>query len=250
MKADWIIECYKNRKRVSENDYLVGNSKPSDKNNPNVLENSTNSSLPVDTDDLEPSMSSLFKRPSLSQTEQPEIEEVAHEPEPEVQEDSNVIMPPPQNILANRSMLMESPVRKSPRSKSVFVTDETESPALRHKRLKELVPTRKSYSPASPSTPKSGSSDNDHNISNLVADMATPQRQITYHVLKEMQTKESPKTRKLRKLLETPYSSQTAGNAPPSPMPDLPDCMKSPELKIGELIHFRIFSIKLTRLFR
>lgn len=222
-----MIECYKMKKRISESDYLVGESKPSSRNSTNDSMSSPPSANRLNDSSYD--HNSFFKRPSISNKE--ESESVQKQ-----EEDSHVQMPPPQNkenvveIPDDSPPLIKSPLRRSAR-KSAFVIDETDSPALRHKRVNELANKRQSNSPASPKTPGSGSSsDSDHNISNLVSDMPTPQKQITYAVLKEMQSKESPRTKRLRKLLETPISSQAAMNAEFSPMPELPDCMKPPDV--------------------
>lgn len=239
MKGEWLLECYRARRRVSENDYLVGESKPSEKNESDDSMHSPPGS-PVNETSF--STNSLFKRQSTSNREStsPPNKTVNNGS----QEKSEELMPPPpqldDSIAENQApentekspadkSLASSPARRSLRNKSAFVVDETDSPALRHKRVNQLAKSK--TTPNSPKTPNSAGTsdgDSDHNISNLVADMETPVRQVTYNVLKEKKAQESPRSKRLQKLLETPVSSQAALNKVESPMPELPECMRPP----------------------
>lgn len=78
-------------------------------------------------------------------------------------------------------------------------------------------------------TPVCTQQENDFIISNICSDMPTPQREITKNVLLEINYKMSPKTRRLRKLLDTPVHVQGVFD-PSSPAPDLPECMKNPPI--------------------
>lgn len=64
---------------------------------------------------------------------------------------------------------------------------------------------------SSPATPPPAG---DLNISDLVKEVSTPHRDLLYNVLKEMQSKETPESQRIRKLVATP-GAQT--KTPPTP---------------------------------
>lgn len=80
-----------------------------------------------------------------------------------------------------------------------------------------------------------GTPDPEHNISRAIADFPTPHRQIAKAALLEFknQNKESPRTRRLKALIDSPGVDVLA---PSSPMPQLPECMRE---KIPECFGIR-----------
>ncbi|CAO1338865.1 unnamed protein product [Diamesa serratosioi] len=95
---------------------------------------------------------------------------------------------------------------------------------------KKIVTEPSSRNSITPKTPVACTQDEDDMIiSKVCSDMPTPQREITKKVLLEINYKLSPKTRRLRKLLNTPTHVRDAFE-PSSPAPDLPDCMKYPPI--------------------
>lgn len=86
---------------------------------------------------------------------------------------------------------------------------------LRHRRLSELAePGRRSSKGMSISSPATPPPAGDLNISDLVKEVSTPHRDLLYNVLKEMQSKETPESQRIRKLVATP-GAQT--KTPPTP---------------------------------
>jgi hypothetical protein len=93
------------------------------------------------------------------------------------------------------------------------------------------IASRIQPSPSTPVTPMSAL-----NISNLVAEFPTPQRQITKAALLENQAKNvvSPRQKRLQALLDTPVSrAQKFVESVSSPLPELPDCMKPTPIDYG-----------------
>lgn len=80
-------------------------------------------------------------------------------------------------------------------------------------------------SPKTPDTPV-----NPLSISMLVADMPTPQRQITKAALLENQEKniDSPRKKLLKQLMETPTTKVKKPDDSPLGQPNLPECMREP----------------------
>lgn len=121
------------------------------------------------------------------------------------------------NILSNLSIL-ESNTSKLNREQVI----------LEH--IKNIEVETGLFSLQAPKTPVACTQEeNAFIISNICSDMPTPQREITKKVLLEINYKVSPRTRRLRKLLDTPVHVRSAFD-PSSPAPDLPECMKNPPI--------------------
>jgi hypothetical protein len=97
------------------------------------------------------------------------------------------------------------------------------------KRVAALRP-RTFESPKTPTTPDRSLQDGILSVSDMVADMPTPQRQITKAAILEAQgsNKFSPRAARQRELLKTPGANQNFVYDESSPMPELPDLMRPP----------------------
>lgn len=153
LTSQWLLECCRKKKRVDENEYLVGASKTSRRNDLSYL------SVRIESNTSELNT----QRPTLVDFKNIEV----------------------------GTALLNSQAPKTP----VACTQE----------------------------------ENAFLISNICSDMPTPQREITKKVLLEINYKVSPRTRRLRKLLDTPVNVQGVFD-PSSPAPDLPECMKNPPI--------------------
>lgn len=93
-------------------------------------------------------------------------------------------------------------------------------------------PEKKSNVTASPKTPMTNVDDRIGNISWLLEDMPTPQREVTRRVLVEQQKKNvvSPRTKLLKDLMQTPGNAQkNLTDYVPSPGPELPASLLAPK---------------------
>ncbi len=172
LRCEWLMDCYKMKKRVMEEPYLVGISKPSKKNFVVEIPENSMSSPPPAAEVSSFQQDNLFKRPSISERTETENEEIQvrnlteSNKTLESTRESDIIDQDLSKVHQNVEMTIdkepESPVRRSPRNRASFVVDESElldqgaTPELRHKRIDQLV-NRKSLSPATPNTPSSAS---------------------------------------------------------------------------------------------
>lgn len=107
--------------------------------------------------------------------------------------------------------------------------------AVLPKRVAELRPRnidspKTPGTPSTPTTPNRSVDDGILSISDLVADMPTPQRELTKAAILEHQAKSqvSPRAARQKELLKTPGVTQKAVYDESSPMPELPDIMRPP----------------------
>jgi hypothetical protein len=94
----------------------------------------------------------------------------------------------------------------------------TTTPVIRNKRLAEL-------NPRTPQTPITPSSSNPHNISELVMEFPTPNREVLYKLLKEIESKETPQTRRFKRLIATPGKC----GSDETPSPTIPKELRTPD---------------------
>lgn len=154
LRAEWLITCYKQKIRVDETDFIVGDTKISKRN--------------------------IKKRDS--------------------------IIPSSQDYVESDDILQTSPVRN------------------------QHVEERQ---PQTPGNDELEENENRSNLTLIMEDFPTPQRNLVRSVLMEQQkqkTKVSPRTKLLKDLMQTPANQKLTTNYNPSPAPELPQCLKAPEV--------------------
>jgi hypothetical protein len=96
------------------------------------------------------------------------------------------------------------------------------TPVVRHKRISQL-------NPKTPITPSADSPVTTSNISELVAELPTPNRSLVYKTLKEFEGKETPQSKRLKRLLATPGAAGSSSDEMPTPK--VPAELKTPSAK-------------------
>jgi hypothetical protein len=97
----------------------------------------------------------------------------------------------------------------------------TSTPAPRPKRVSQLNPKTPITPVDSPVTAG--------NITDLVAELPTPNRSLIYRTLKEFEGKETPQSKRMKRLLATPGAGS---NSDEMPTPKIPDELKTPSAKL------------------